>query len=205
MKPILITATREERAEPYALALVAAGVAAESLQVISETHSLADVAQLATGASGLLLSGGPDVAPERYGEKVRLNNSVRVREKRDAIEWALLAGAQAAEVPVFAVCRGMQLVNVYLGGTLFQDLPAQLPEVAEHDIDEPLDHPAHTLRDVVTDLPLGRLLGGEPSPVNSRHHQAIRDLGRGLQPVAWSPDGVLEAVQLPPQGWWLWG
>ncbi len=204
MKPILITVTREERAKPYAAALVAVGVGPENLRVIPESHPVDGLPALAAGAAGLLLSGGPDVGPERYGEE-RLNNSVQVRERRDQVEFELLRGAQEATVPVLAICRGMQVANIYLGGSLYQDLASQRPGGADHYVEKPLNHPAHPLRTLRPDLPLGEVLGPDPASVNSRHHQAIKALGKGLLPIAESPDGLLEAVQLPAEGWWLWG
>ncbi len=204
MRPILVTATRAEKATPYAHALATSGIAPEAIRVIVPGGGTEGLAELAAGAAGLLLSGGPDVAPERYGEAPRFD-SVRVNADRDAMEWALLAGAEAARVPVLAVCRGMQLASVYLGGSLYQHLPAELSGLGDHDVAEPPDHPAHGLEARRPDLPLGALLGAGSAPVNSRHHQAVKRLGGGLLPVAAAPDGVLEAMQLPPGGWWLWG
>jgi putative glutamine amidotransferase len=202
VKPILLTARDEGKARPYVEALAATGISADGIRVIDEAESPAGLTALATSAAGLLLSGGPDVAPERYGE-ARLNDCIRVRERRDQVEWELLRGAEAAAVPVFAVCRGMQVANVYLGGSLYQDLPQQVGGTVAHCIDEPLDHLAHQVRVLTPKLPLGSTLGPGPA-VNSRHHQAIKRLGERLVAVAESPDGVPEAAQLPPDGWWLW-
>ncbi len=204
MRPILISVTRQERAAPYARALEAAGVLPAAIEVIAAATAVGGTTERAAGAAGLLLAGGPDVAPERYGETKleKLNNSVQVKERRDHVEWELLRGAETGRTPVLAICRGMQVANVYLGGSLYQDLSSQVQDLVEHA--EP-PHPEHRLMMLGPELPLSKLLGPDPKPVNSRHHQGIKDLGRGLLPAAESPDGVLEAVQLPPDGWWLWG
>jgi len=159
---------------------------------------------LASQASGLVLCGGVDVEPERYGEE-KLNDTVEVFPKRDAMEWALLEGAREARVPVWGVCRGLQVLNVFLGGSLWQDLPSQRPGEIEHSIVEPKDHLAHTVQVLEPGRPLGEVLARETARVNSRHHQAIKRLAEGLVPVAESPDGLIGAVLLDHPDWWVRG
>jgi putative glutamine amidotransferase len=131
--------------------------------------------------------------------------------RRDEREFALLAAAREAAIPVFGICRGLQVLNVFLGGSLWQDLPSQCPSAIEHS----LMTTRATLAHAVTPIPpacahpfaegLRRTLTREPR-VNSRHHQAIRDLGQGLDPLAFSPDGVTEAVALrDADRWWVAG
>jgi putative glutamine amidotransferase len=98
----------------------------------------------------------------------------------------------------------MQVVNVFLGGTLYQDVKLELPGVTEHYIRTAPDFLAHDVEVIQGSLPIGALLSRERPRTNSRHHQAVKDLGRGLLPVAYSPDGLLEVMQMPPGGWWVW-
>ncbi|HET9229505.1 MAG TPA: gamma-glutamyl-gamma-aminobutyrate hydrolase family protein, partial [Thermoanaerobaculia bacterium] len=130
------TAT-DEKIAPYGEALKAVG--AEEFRYV-KPGSLApeELRAMASQAAGLVLCGGADVAPELYGEE-KLNDTVDVYPERDAMEWALLDGARDAKVPVWGVCRGLQVLNVYLGGSLWQDLPSQRPEGLEHSINDPKD------------------------------------------------------------------
>lgn len=152
---------------------------------------------------GLLLTGGEDVEPARYGEPVRAPN-VDVVPERDAVEFRLLEWALADALPVFAICRGIQVLNVALGGTLYQDLPSEHPRAAGHDgighdqmkADPPVPRPdpSHP----VTVLPgtfLGDLVGPGELAVNSMHHQGIKALAPTLRAVAHAPDGLVEAVE----------
>jgi putative glutamine amidotransferase len=206
--PIIVTASFEEKAGPYVEALKAVGVAAEAIRVILlENGPHEGLRELAAGAAGLVLAGGADVDPSRYGEEPLPGGRVEPLPERDAIEWEVLAGAREARRPVWGVCRGLQVINVFLGGSLWQDLPSQLHGIGEHEVPEPLDALAHTAQVVAPETDLGRALAREPLRVNSRHHQAARRLGRGLEIVATSPDGVIEALGLAGDGegagWWL--
>jgi putative glutamine amidotransferase len=140
-------------------------------------------------AAGLLLTGGPDVEPWRYGQAPLAGVELHPDAARDALDLGLLARADESGWPVLAVCYGCQLLAVARGGALIQDLPAA--GISGHAIHRPLDHLAHRVQ------MLGpRLLSWMPSEfaVNSRHHQAIADPGR-LRVVGRSPDGVIEAVE----------
>ncbi len=157
-----------------------------------------DWAVLLERIDGLLLSGGEDVEPQHYGEQPSewLGG---VDAERDTAELGLIGLVMRRKMPILAICRGHQLFNVALGGTLYQDIAAQIPGAL---LDHPLT-PGRTLRDLthpVTLAPESRLasiLGGTEFMVNSGHHQAVRELGRGLVAVAHAPDGVIEAVELP--------
>jgi putative glutamine amidotransferase len=200
---ILVATASDEKAAPYGEALRAVGVPAESIRYVMPSSITPDVArELAARAAGLVLCGGVDVAPERYGEEV-LNDTVEVFPERDEMEWALVEGAREGRVPVWGVCRGLQVLNVFLGGTLWQDLPAQRPGDVPHSIVEPKDHLAHTVRALEPDRPLGAVLARETARVNSRHHQAVKRLAEGLVPVAESPDGLIEAFVLERPDWWV--
>ena len=141
-------------------------------------------------ARGLVLTGGEDVDPARYHAAPHPQLGT-IDPTRDAVELALFAAARERGLPVLAICRGIQLVNVALGGTLYQDLPSERPGPVPHE-----DAQArHALR-VDPDSLLGRTLGDTAArPVNSRHHQAIRDLAPGLVVSATAVDGVIEGVE----------
>jgi putative glutamine amidotransferase len=199
---ILLSASSEERTLPYLDALRAIGFSSEELRIVTPDER-AGARDLATRATGLVLCGGIDVDPARYGEEI-LNDTIEISAERDELEWDLLDAARSSGMPVWAVCRGVQVLNVFLGGSLWQDLPAQLPSEIDHSVSEPKDALAHPVEVLRPDTGLGDLLHREPAHVNSRHHQAIKDLGEGLIPVARSADGVLEAVELPGE-WWVRG
>jgi putative glutamine amidotransferase len=200
---ILVATASDEKALPYGEALKAVGIE-DFRYVMPDSMTAEEARTLARQASGLVLCGGVDVEPERYGEQV-LNDTVEVYPERDAMEWALLEGAREARVPVWGVCRGLQVLNVFLGGSLWQDLPSQRPGGLEHSITEPKDHLAHTVEVLQPDMPLGEVLARETARVNSRHHQAIKRLADGLVPIAESPDGLIEAVILDRPDWWVRG
>ncbi|MEN6555956.1 MAG: gamma-glutamyl-gamma-aminobutyrate hydrolase family protein [Anaerolineaceae bacterium] len=146
---------------------------------------------------GVLLSGGGDLHPARYGEAA--HPAIHsIDPERDAFELALVPLALAEDMPLLAICRGVQVLNTALGGTLWWDIPSQLPAAGKHDWypDYPRDLLAHTVRIEAGTL-LARILGEEPARVNSLHHQAVRDLGAGLIVSARAEDGVIEGVELP--------
>lgn len=199
---ILVSTSTDERAGPYVEALRAVGVPEESIRVVTPFTD-GSPRELAAQARGLLLCGGLDVAPERYGEETLPDANVEVAPERDAMEWALLDGARESRVPVWGVCRGLQVLNVYLGGSLWQDLPTQIPSQVDHSQSETPDTLAHVVRVAEPQRPLGERLTREVPRVNSRHHQAVKQLAAGLIPVAFSPDGLIEAAVLDREDWWV--
>ena len=138
---------------------------------------------------GLVLTGGADVAPDRYGAKPHARLG-RVDPERDAAELALITAARERRLPILAICRGIQILNVALGGTLYQDLETERPGPLSHS-DEARPHSVR----VEAGSLLERTLGTQAATVNSRHHQAIRDLAPELRAVAWAEDGVIEAAE----------
>ena len=112
------------------------------------------------------------------------------------IQEALLDAAMAARMPVLGICRGIQFINAHLGGTLWQDLPAQHPSEVDHHQPAPYDRPIHTVR-LLPGTPLRDLLDTETLPVNSCHHQAVRNLAPALLPMAMAGDGIVEAAYSP--------
>jgi putative glutamine amidotransferase len=148
---------------------------------------------------GLLLPGGPDVEPAQYGEQPHPKLSA-VDPARDATELPLARWAVEDDMPVFAICRGHQLLNVALGGTLVQDMAAVLGDglLAPHARPAFTDRTALTHRVIVADNSrLANLLDTQATDVNSLHHQAVARLAPGLVPVAHTTDGVVEASEMP--------
>jgi putative glutamine amidotransferase len=146
------------------------------------------------GLDGLLLSGGSDLDPGYYGEEPVSELGVTLPE-RDAFEIALVGLALRRGMPVFGICRGMQVLNVALGGTLYQDLPSQWEQdLLKHRQATPKWQPTHEVR-VSEGSYIAEVIGRESVKVNSYHHQGIRDLAEGLIVTGRSSDGVIEAVE----------
>ena len=201
---ILVSASTDDKACPYVEALRGAGVPAADIRIVKPS-SPAPLRELAADAAGVVLCGGVDVAPERYGETERPDAQVEVAAERDALEWSLLDLARERRLPVWGVCRGFQVLNVYLGGSLWQDLPTQVPSEIDHYVSTTPDTLAHTVQVVEPGAPIGDRLTGVDSRVNSRHHQAVKRLAEGLVTVALSPDGLIEAAFLDRGDWWVRG
>lgn len=153
-----------------------------------------------SGCGGLLLTGGADVAPERYGE-ARHATVTHVDAARDEYEIALIRAALAADLPVLAICRGLQVMNVAAGGSLVQDIPSQVGTEVPHQVAEPKDAIAHDVN-VVSGSRLAEVMGaavvGGRLPVNSRHHQAVRRIADGFLVTAEASDGIVEALERSP-------
>lgn len=147
---------------------------------------------------GILFSGGGDIDPSMYGEEpeAKLKD---VSLERDAMERQLMQWAIEDDKPIFGICRGYQLMNVVLGGTLIQDIPSQTENMQNHDIStEKKDrwYVAHQLK-VDSSSRLATIIGSEPIDANSHHHQAVKRVADQLQAVAWAEDGIIEGVELP--------
>ncbi len=144
---------------------------------------------------GLVVTGGAfDVPPELYGES-RRTECGPTKPDRTAFEKDLLEAVLAARLPVLGICGGMQLLNVVRGGTLYQDLAADAG-LGGHEQPPPKDVPSHEVA-VSPGTQLAALVGAGPLPVNSTHHQAVKDVGAGVLVTARAPDGVVEALELP--------
>ena len=144
---------------------------------------------------GFLMTGGPDAAPAFYGEEAKPGCG-EICPERDAMEMTLLRLLWDADKPVFGICRGLQMMNVQRGGTLFQDLPTEHPSEIGHRMTAPYDRTVHSVA-VLKDSPLYGLFGMDSVGVNSSHHQAIKTLAPDLLPMAISPDGLIEAIYAP--------
>lgn len=152
-----------------------------------------DIENLVERFDGFLFTGGHDVDPALYGQE-KEDCCGDLCPGRDTMEQKLLKAALAADKPVLGICRGLQLMNAVLGGTLWQDIPTQFPSETNHRMAAPYGRAEHTVQ-VNPELPFGNLpltLG-----VNSCHHQGIRELAPELKVWAKAPDGLVEAVYLP--------
>lgn len=141
------------------------------------------------------LPGGPDVAPERYGQTARDDCGVDSAPELDAVDFALARWAVSDGVPLLAICRGVQVLNVALGGTLWQDVARQVDGALchRHEARDALVHPI----DLTPGSRLRDVVGDRCVDVNSLHHQAIRDVAKSLAVTARAPDGLVEAVEHP--------
>jgi putative glutamine amidotransferase len=142
----------------------------------------------------LLLPGGADIEPRRYGATAREDCHLYVMPELDDVELRLVEWAIIDDLPVLAICRGIQVLNVACGGTLWQDVNVEGATAESHDR-EPRDSLVHGL-DIDPDSMLARTVGQTHLQVNSLHHQAIRDLGPSLRAVAQSPDGLIEGIEM---------
>ncbi len=154
----------------------------------AEAHALVE------RLDALLFSGGEDIAPHHYGADPSPHLG-GVDERRDSSELALFHAAYAQQKPILGICRGHQLINVAMGGTLYQDLATEYPQAVEHSafparsIEEPI-HPV----EIEPDSILAHILGETHLQVNSAHHQAVKTPGQGMKVIARAPDGIIEAT-----------
>lgn len=151
---------------------------------------------------GLLLTGGQDVSPDLYGAE-KIPQCGETSAIRDEMDGYLLREAIRMDKPMLGICRGIQLLNALLGGTLYQDLPTEHPSDIIHRMQPPYDRPAHPVK-IHEDAPLYRLLGKRECLVNSYHHQGIRALAPGCAAMATAPDGLIEGIYLPKKRL-IWG
>ena len=166
--------------------------------VLPPRMEAADRAQALSICDGLLFPGGQDIEPALYGQE-RTADCAPSAERRDELEFPLFLEAFARDMPMLGICRGVQLFNAALGGTLCQ----HLPQAVDHDMTAPYDRVFHTVA-LWPDTPLVRCLGCEALGVNSYHHQAITALAPALSVMATAPDGVIEAVYAPGKTF-VWG
>lgn len=179
----------------------------------------ASIPEVIRRVDGVMLTGGGDVDPALYGEPPHATFDA-AEHGRDAFEMALVRAAFEANVPILAICRGMQVLNVALGGTLIQDVPSMVNGAVPHNVPEPRYAIAHevwvTKSSRVWTLMRELLEGGDTCQVNSRHHQAVKTLAEGWEATGTAPDGVIEAmecadrrfclaVQWHPENFWRTG
>jgi putative glutamine amidotransferase len=150
--------------------------------------------RLVRGLDALLLTGGGDVDPATFGEAPH-PTLYEVAPARDALETQVTLIALEKKTPLLAICRGIQVLNVALGGSLHQDVATEPGTQIQHSQKEAREQTTHKVT-VTPRSRLGRVLGAEDIEVNSFHHQVVKSLGRGLVPVAWAPDQLIEGVEL---------
>jgi putative glutamine amidotransferase len=180
----------------YCHAVTAAGAVPIILPPVEGDEA---ITAMLDGVDGIILSGGADIDPARYGTQPHPKLGT-VDAVRDAFEFAVFAEVQRRKLPTLAICRGLQLANVAMGGTLWQDLPSERAPHPQSGARTDRVHEVH----VIEGSKLGDALRGYDLTVNSFHHQAIRDLAPGLADVAWSKDGLIEGVEIFGD-WWFVG
>jgi putative glutamine amidotransferase len=206
--PKILVAAHEPRESAAVLdALRHVGSPDDDLLPLHSGDGPVDVPAALDAAAGLVLCGGADLHPRYYGEEPIPQARVSLQEGRDEMEWELIGAARERRLPVWAICRGMQVMNVFLGGDLWQDMTLQRPGIVSHHVSWPRDALLH--RALVTaagrGTAMGEVLGRETAWVNSRHHQAVRRGAADLVTVAVSPDGIVEAQLLDDGDWWVEG
>lgn len=169
---------------------------AGGIPVILAPSGAALHSRLTTRLDGLVLTGGVDIEPSAYGEAFH-PSVTRVSPERDEFEFKLTKTSLQQKMPILAICRGLQVLNVVMGGSLVQDIPTMIQSEISHDDSKRQRHElAHQIT-LKTGTRLYEILKMEKLWVNSFHHQSAKQLGHGLIPVAWADDEVIEAVELP--------
>ena len=194
---IALSASIQKKADKYIEALVQAGTAREEI-VSLLADSPEQFPPAVDDLNGLLLSGGADIDPPLFGETRRYDN-VKVDRTRDDAELKLLAEFRKRRLPILCICRGIQVLNVAHKGTLYQDLLRDKVTTHQHKQTEIKDVGREKETHAVTIKPdslLARVMGTTSSQVNSTHHQAVKDVGKGLRVVARSEDNVIEGIEL---------
>jgi len=180
-------------ARHYSEAVEAAGGAPVHISLIPSAEYVEAVVE---GLDGILLPGSDsDVDPLRYGQQPHLALGA-VHELKDETDLLIIAAAERRQIPLFAICFGMQVLNVSRGGTLIQDIRSQVPGAIKHEQGAPRNRPSHSVK-ISPGSKLNQIIETEDLLVNSHHHQAIDTLGADLVSTAWSADGVIEAFEDP--------
>lgn len=189
---------RVRLAMSYVEAIENAGIIPLVVPPLASTES---ASAILSAVDGLLLTGGEDVNPSRFGAKPHPKLKT-VHDARDAMEIALVREAQKRHTPVLAICRGIQVLNVALGGTLIQDIGAECPGSLDHDDGSPRKSRTHEISVVPGSL-TARALGTTRCAVNSLHHQAVKEVGPDLRVSATSTDGIIEGLEAKDPDWWM--
>ena len=163
--------------------------------MIPVAHNERTIEAVADRLDGLLITGGVDIHPRLYGAQAQAGLG-EVDEGLDQMELAVTQAALERDLPILAICRGIQLLNVSRGGTLYQDLPADIPDVLQHRQKANRATCTHTV-EIAPASCLGRIVGEGEIWVNSQHHQAVRDVADGFAVSARARDGVIEAMEDP--------
>lgn len=185
--------------EAYVSALTGTGL----VPLVVPPLDTLDPDSILDAVQGLVLSGGEDVAPDEYGAAASPKTYAPHR-RRDRTEIALARRARERRIPTLSICRGIQLINVALGGTLVQDIPSEVANPLQHDLSERRAERVHDI-EITEGSKLAQALGGTRIAVNSSHHQAIAKPAAGLAITARSADGVIEGVEWTADDWWMLG
>jgi putative glutamine amidotransferase len=165
--------------------------------IIPSGMSEANLKELLPKLDGVLFSGGGDISLEYYGGHDH-PLVTEIDKERDSLEFSLLRAVIDQGKPFLGICRGMQLLNVFMGGTLFPHIPSEVQESIKHDYypDYPRDFLAHKIK-INPDSKMGEIVGVHELMVNSLHHQGVKKIAEGLNVVGVAPDGLVEALELP--------
>jgi putative glutamine amidotransferase len=183
--------------EAYTNALAAAGLIPMILPPVRAALAVAAIGDIA----GLVLTGGEDVDPEHFAQPAHPATG-EPHPLRDEYELALARAAAEQRIPTLAICRGAQVMNIALGGTLVQDIPSQVTTDIDHDQSDQREGRVHAIT-IEPDSLLAEIAGSTTIRINSSHHQSIDRLGRELRVTARSADGVVEAVESTDDLWWM--
>lgn len=196
MKPLIgLTPTYTGKYESYFpvtqyyKAIIALGGVPLLIPILSEREQ---IKPLVEALDGIVFSGGHDIQPSYYNEEETKELGLVVPE-RDRLEYLLFDEIMKTDLPLLGICRGMQIINVFLGGSLYQDIPTSFPSDIKHSQEKPFHNACHSV--TITDEKFKNLLG-EKINVNSRHHQGIKKLADSLSPFAQSDDGLIEGVYM---------
>src|SRR5215213_10061447 len=187
------TTNRFYLARHYSEAVEAAGGAPIHISLIPNSDYIDSVVE---DLDGILLPGSDsDVDPLRYGQQPHPELGT-VQVIKDQTDLLVIDVVERKRIPLFAICFGMQVLNVSRGGTLIQDIKSQMPDAIKHEQGAPRERPSHTIR-LLENTRLAGIAGAVDAVVNSHHHQAIESVGADLIATAWTTDGVIEALEDP--------
>lgn len=177
----------------YSDAIIRAGGIPVLIPITTDVDTLE---QIYNKLDGILFAGGNDISPGLYGEQPS-EYTIDFSEKRDTVEIELLKWTLRDKKPMLGICRGAQLWNVIEGGSLYQHIPTDIPSASDHDLStklEDLAHLAHVLK-VDENSRFAVIIDSTAIYANTHHHQAIKELGKGISASAWSEDGIIEAIE----------
>lgn len=164
--------------------------------MIPVTDNVEILRQIVSQLDGIVFTGGEDIQPMYYGD-LPYEKLEEVSPARDTFDLMVLKMAADRNIPILGICRGLQLMNVAFGGTLYQDLPTQHPSSVNHRQKESGTTPTHPIS-IIKESKLAEITGQEVLQVNTFHHQAIRKLAPGFKITAWAPDSIAEAIEAYP-------